>query len=358
MAERSLQPRLLMPPMRLICFSLFKRGQLPRAIKLLLLIFPIFLGALPAQAAVSCSGSIEPYLIYYKSGQTLSAGSYGPKRISVSCYGLTVGLPYQICTKSDVATSIGTGGTSASPTRQARSSTGDYIQWQLYNSSKSADLAAEIMMGATPSASAATLALSNGSSIGIRIPQQTVAANDYQTVVPITIGVEQASSCSAANPVVATFTLNIPVTIRTASSCDFAGAVGNINILASGAMFGNITVSSGTTIAANTMQVYTNQACPDGLAYNLNFSEGLYSTGTGANRRRMANGTSYIMYGIFTNSAATTSFPTSGVNLTGKDSALGYTTGERLFYFKMPAQDVPDLTPGIYSDTLIMTLTW
>jgi spore coat protein U-like protein len=308
----------------------------------------------PATAAPTCSGAVDSMLIMY-SGSAVS-GSSARMLQRYGCSGMTTGGAtnyFAICTTTDAATSSGSGGASITPYRTAKSSVGNTLNYQLVKSSDSTNLTASGIMlnnGSFGSAYSAIFATAYG--IGISIPaSQSVAAGDYVATVPITVDYRFNSSaftsCSqgtSAN----TYVYNLPVVIRVGgASCSITFAP-NISL-------GNITVNAGSVArrdSSGSEYEYFRITCAANTAWTATFSDGNNPLGTGSDRRRLINGSSYLTYQI-SKSGPTYLVDSTGITGTGTGSsqAIG-------FVVTIPAQTPASLTPGLYTDTVIMSLSY
>ncbi len=115
--------------------------------------------------------------------------------------------------------------------------------------------------------------------------------------------------------------------------------------------FGAITgFAIGADIDVNATATVT---CTNATAYRVLLSNGV--TGTGPTSRKMTNGANSVTYGIYRNAARTQAWGnTSGVNsLAGTGTGLSQTI---TMYGRVPVQTVPP--PGVYSDTIVMTIEY
>jgi spore coat protein U-like protein len=308
----------------------------------------------PAAAAISCSASMQNSVMVIYNGSAIS-GALLPARYS--CSGLPVGgatVYWAMCTTSDAASSTGTGGTSVSP-RQARSPAGDTLNFQLASNGGQDLTAAAITLssGQFANTSAGTSSgLSNA--ITVRVPaSQSVPAGDYYSTVLLTAQIRtksgsSLSSCTDGTLTNASVYLNIPVTIRV------GGAACNIGLVPM-MVLGKISVNSGVV---GTLTTAGNQnfwiTCAAGTTWTATFSNGNNPLGTGSDRRRMVNGSSYLNYQLSTAASGGTSLiDSAGITGTGTGKPQSFTT-----YATLPTQTPASLTPGLYTDTVIMSLSY
>jgi spore coat protein U-like protein len=135
----------------------------------------------------------------------------------------------------------------------------------------------------------------------------------------------------------ATATASMTVSTSIPTSCT-AGTVTNVTIPSPA----TLTVAADST-ATGTLQV----TCTNGGTYTVDAGNGSNYTTT----RRMRKGTSsaYLTYGLFTDSARTTTFPTA--TQTGNGSAQTIT-----LYAKLDAQTATEA--GAYTDSVTLTITY
>jgi spore coat protein U-like protein len=115
--------------------------------------------------------------------------------------------------------------------------------------------------------------------------------------------------------------------------------------------FGVVTSTSGTVDAKTAPQSLLQVSCGQGIAWTLTLSDGNNVSGSGATRRRMANGSSFLAYGIYSGSSGTTDF----TNATG--TGTGFHSDVLLFGY-LPAQSGAGLVTGMYRDVLIATVSY
>lgn len=308
----------------------------------------------PAAAAPTCSGAMDSMLIVY-TGSTIS-GSNARMLQRYGCSGMTTGGAnnyFAICTTADAATSAGSGGTSVTPYRKAKSAAGDTLNYQLVRTSDNSSLTTSGIMfnnGSFGSASGAIFSTAYG--IGISVPPfQFVAAGDYESTVPITVDFRFNSSsftnCSqgtSAN----TYVYNLPVIIRVGgASCSITFAP-NISL-------GNITVNSGVVArrdSTGSEYEYFRITCAANTAWTATFSDGNNPLGTGNDRRRLVNGSSYLTYQIYKPGPT---YLVDSTGITGTGTGSSQSIG---FFVTIPAQTPASLTPGLYTDTVIMSLSY
>ncbi|OMJ32978.1 hypothetical protein BSZ14_05070 [Sphingomonas sp. Sph1(2015)] len=349
-------------------------GMLGQSVLGAALSLPVLMIATPAQAATACSASIPNTVAIYQSGTTVSAPTMRPYFSCTGAGSQYARREFAMCFVNGTTSSAGQTGSPQQSGNMflARSSTGSTIKFDLYfqytdYSSGSFSVASE---GASSNASLGnTNADSNGNaSTGVplrsnsswqlllNIPNQSsVAAGTYSTIIsmPLQYWIRNSGDywwgynfCTGTS--IATGTLALPITINVTNSCDVAAGM-SID-------FGQLTQ---TNAVLDTKSTYFQVAavCPKSVNYTLTLSDGVNASGSGSYRRRMANGNSYVAYGIFTDRNASTPFPTGGVSLTGTGVSSDY--GNAYYYANIaPSQSTASLASGQYNDTIIAMVNW
>lgn len=129
-----------------------------------------------------------------------------------------------------------------------------------------------------------------------------------------------------------------------------ATVLSNCNVSATDISFG----ANGLLLSTITAMGQVNVTCTNGTPYNVGLNAG---TGTGATvaARKMTLNGSAITYSIYQDAA----YSTIWGNTINTDTASGTGIGSSQFitmYGRVPAQTTP--APGMYSDTIIVTLTY
>jgi spore coat protein U-like protein len=156
------------------------------------------------------------------------------------------------------------------------------------------------------------------------------------------------SSCTDGTLTNGSVYLNIPVTIRV------GGAACNIGLVPA-LVLGKISVNSGvvgqlTTAGSQNFWI----TCAAGTTWTATFSDGNNPLGTGSDRRRMVNGSSYLNYQLSTTaSGGTYLIDSTGITGTGTGKPQSFTP-----YATIPTQTPASLTPGLYTDTVVMSLSY
>jgi len=172
--------------------------------------------------------------------------------------------------------------------------------------------------------------------------QQTVAPGSY-------------SSTFAANPFVQYGNIgapSCPTGARTASTSTTATAtvLSSCNVSATNLNFGTASVLSANVDATSTMSVQCSNALPYTVALNGGNSGAVNPT-----LRKMANGPAQITYGLYRD--AIRSLPWGSTTGTNTASGTGNGLVQTLTVFgRVPTQTTP--APGLYQDTIVVTLTY
>ncbi|RYF49457.1 MAG: hypothetical protein EOO38_07860 [Cytophagaceae bacterium] len=321
-----------------------------------------------AAAAVSCTTSAQSSIVIYNG----SAISNVPVVTRLDCAGLPVNEPgsqynlVTMCSTSDASTATGTGGNTVTPWRIARSAANNELKYQLASkfaggsgSVPSGDLVQGGLwlggtnFGTSQSGTVVSATISNASN-GPQTPllnvpaAQNVPAGDYVSMVSITLDIRLVKSnfqgdCTEGISV-GMVVLNIPVLIRV------GGATCSITYAAP-LPLGLIEETSGTVTSnsGNAGPGGFHLTCASGTSWTATLSDGNNALGTGSDRRRLANGGSYLNYQI--------------INYDGTqfDSATGVGTGyDQIVKFgaRIPPQTPASLTQGVYTDTVIISLRY
>lgn len=144
----------------------------------------------------------------------------------------------------------------------------------------------------------------------------------------------------AAHAATTTNTFTVQITI--AASCTISSA-STLN-------FGNQGVLTANVDQTSTVQVQ----CTNTTPYNIGLNAGLGSGATVTNRK-LTNGANTINYSLYSDSGRTTNWG----NTVGTDTVASTGTGVAqsfTVYGRVPVQLTP--TPGIYTDTVTVTLTY
>jgi len=135
----------------------------------------------------------------------------------------------------------------------------------------------------------------------------------------------------------ATDTKNFQVTMTITGACDIhTGTATNVD-------FGSTAVTGGDKTAIGNLIVN----CSNGATYAITLNNGNNFTTT----RRMKAGTSYVPYGLFSDSGNTTAWTSVSGTGTGLDQNVAV-------YGKVVGADYASATPGNYTDTVTATVTY
>lgn len=139
-----------------------------------------------------------------------------------------------------------------------------------------------------------------------------------------------------------TATTTVAVSATVSNSCTITAAA-----LSFGAYTGALLTGS-STFSPN---------CTTGAAWTVDADKGLNQTGaSGSYQRRLVNGTAFLNYSLFTDSARTINFgttTTSGQTIAGTGTGAAQST---TFYAQIPAQT--GTLSGTYNDTVTLTVTF
>ncbi|MFN3777199.1 spore coat U domain-containing protein [Sphingomonas parapaucimobilis] len=356
-------------------------GMLGQSVLGAALSLPMLMIATPAQAATACSASSPNMMAVYQSGQTVESPVM---RMFASCSGVSSSLsgrPLVICAANGTSSSAGQTGTSGQSGNWflARSAAGNTIQFDFYvyytdYSSSPFSLASgnaeagNALLGGLSQPDANGNSTSSfagrvnnspsqdGWQLELRIPNQSsIAAGEYTTIVtmPLKFWARNAGDTwwgynSCTPTLVTSFSVSIPVTIRVSNSCDITSTM-PID-------FGQFTQTNGV-LDQKSLYFRIGTVCPKSVSYTLTLTDGNNATGSGAYRRRMINGGSYISYGLFTDSNFATPFPAGGVSLTG--TGVASDLANYPYYAVVgPSQSTTGLATGQYNDTIIAMVNW
>jgi spore coat protein U-like protein len=172
--------------------------------------------------------------------------------------------------------------------------------------------------------------------------QQTIAPGSYSSTFTANPFVQYANRGAAS----------CPTGGRTTSTSTTATAtvVGSCNVSATNMNFGTASVLAGNVDATSSLTVQCSNALPYTLALNGGNSGAVNPT-----QRKMSNGPAQITYGLYRDAARSLSWgSTTGTN-TASGTGTGLTQALTIFG-RVPAQTTP--APGLYKDTIVVTLTY
>ncbi|MBN8952933.1 MULTISPECIES: spore coat U domain-containing protein [unclassified Rhizobium] len=273
--------------------------------------------------------------------------------ISVTCSGglLDLGKRLLICPNIGA----GSGGASSSAARQMLNGTSS-LDYQLYS-----DTGRSVVWGSSswPYASRApvyalTMSLLNGSLIGATgsMTIYGAALGTPSTAVPGAFTssftstynafyyvYSSATNCTAPTGTIGTASFNVNASV--AANC--LVSVQNINFGTQGVLSANVDATGSVTAT-----------CSPGTTYTISLNGGTSNAAPTA--RQMKMGTQAVTYGLYKDTNR--SQPWGDVNTPGSTVAgTGTGTGQLLtVYGRVPPQTTP--APGVYTDTVVVTLTF
>ncbi|RZL48355.1 MAG: hypothetical protein EOP71_04720 [Variovorax sp.] len=186
---------------------------------------------------------------------------------------------------------------------------------------------------------------------------QTVRGGDYVVNMPLTLEIRTSaqtfamSSCSTGISA-GIVTLSLPIIVRTSGPTCSINTMENVN-------FGDISVNAVGRVAAMKVTSSVEVAC-GGTDWTGTFSNGNNPSGSGPTLRRMVNGSSFLNYGFgrTSDSSAQINFSITSSSSSYTWDSTQYQTQRVSFSTFLPSQIPTSLTPGIYTDTVIFTVTW
>jgi hypothetical protein len=313
----------------------------------------------PAAAAVSCTASTQPTVIY----ATSNSSGTSPLLTTVSCTGFTA--TGSAITENQFALCTLPSATSNDARGVAVNANGDQYRFRLVgpSASGSQDLGSPNVRAAWGDfGTTASGGVLNGSNFAngpvFTSNSQTVRGGDYVVNMPFTVEIRTAplanhmANCSNGTSA-GIVTLSIPITIRTSGPTCSINTMENVN-------FGDITVNAAGRVSAMKVTSSVEVAC-GGADWIGTFSNGNNPSGSGTYLRRMVNGSSFLTYGFGTtsNTDAVSNFAINTTNTINYDWQDDQFQTQRIsFSTFLPAQTPSSLTPGIYTDTVIFTITW
>lgn len=175
-----------------------------------------------------------------------------------------------------------------------------------------------------------------------RIPanQQSAALGAYSTALSATIGYGYSNSYGSCTAAGATATSTMTVSANNQVTCTITTAP---------VAFGSVALLDANVDAVGTVQV----TCSATAAYAVGMNGGA-NGGTSATTRMMAGGAERITYALYRDAARTQGwYSDSGSSLSGTGTGSAQSLS---VYGRVPVQHTP--TPGLYSDSVIVTLTY
>lgn len=314
--------------------------------RIALILFGLLLSTIGSAFAQSCSFSVTN--VNFSSVDTLSGAAVDTTgTVSINCTGGLLGATFRICLNLNA----GSGGATSS-TRHMLNAANAPLDYGLFQ-----DAAHSVPWGSRTQASLGTpVALqltapllgsaSTTRTIYGRVPpnQQGVATGAY-------ISNFSGAASGAMFNYRTTGTLDCTQITQNQMSPSFAvlaNVIPNCKVTAQNINFGNSGVLD-TAVDANGGLGVT---CTPGTAYNIGLNNGL--TGTGPTARRMTLGSQAVTYGLYKDAARSQPWGDSGGTLV---PGTGAGTAQSLpVYGRVPTQPTP--SPGTYSDTVVVTVTY
>lgn len=300
-------------------------------------------------AAGQCTGAPLSYVALYNVNDPALSKVFLGDWGSVYCSGLNQNSNYTACTGNGVSAQYGT------KFQQARSANGNTLNYRL-----SADFYGNwfgywndsYIMWTVRTNYQGVMSFWN-QRLYVDVPQQNVPAGDYRGTYSIPVNVFQGSGCGGA--VVTTYTLLLSATIRVGGGC-LLGWATSVDL-------GTISADGNGNIRQNNGFTSIGSACSVNQPYTLSLSSGQNSSGSGAYRWNMRSGRSTIAYGFFTDDG-NTSVPVTGIRYagTGGASSIDFNSvyeSHYSFYARIaPSQAISVIEPGVYTDNVIVTMSW
>lgn len=173
-------------------------------------------------------------------------------------------------------------------------------------------------------------------------------ANGYETNRLLSAVVALVLACAAYNAHGATATANLTVQLSVTPACTIAAGGSVVNFGTRSFIPTNLNAS--TAIAVQ---------CTNTTPWSVGLDDGQNANGS---QRRMANGANYLNYNLYTDTARTMPFLTSGsaASCTGGTGTCVLGTGNGSYQFiTIYGQTPPQIaTPGFYTDTVTATVTY
>lgn len=301
------------------------------------------LGLYSKAHGATCSFTVTP-VAFGSVDVTANAAVNTTATVSVTCSGVAL-LTVQVC----VNLGVGSGGATNAANRFMLSGS-NQLRYSLYsNAARTAVWGSNLWAAAGAGPVSINVPLLLGSNTvtqtvygQVFAGQQTVPAGSYlSTFTGMDAEIQYGTvglSCGLLTST-ATATFNVTATVPTTCSI----ATNNLN-------FGTVGVLTANTDATTTLT----PTCTNGTPYNIGLDGGL-SGATDPTQRKMTNGTAFVLYGLYRNSARSLPFGnTIGTNtLTGTGSGLAQSV---TVYGRIAPQATP--SPGTYNDTIVVTLTY
>jgi spore coat protein U-like protein len=296
----------------------------------------------PAHAA-TCSFSVTN-VAFGSVNVTANANADTTATVSITCSGLAL-TTVQVC----VNFGAGSGGATNAANRFMKSGA-NQLSYSLYSdATRTSVWGSNLWAGAGAGPVSINVPLLLGSNTvtqtvyGRVFPgQQTVLAGSYLSTFSSTDAEIQYGALGlGCGLLTQTSTTTFNVTATVPATCTVAA--NNLN-------FGTAGVLSANTDASTTLS----PVCTNGTPYNVGLDGGL-SGATDPTQRKMTKGAGSVLYGLYRDSARGLPFGnTIGTNtLSGTGTGLAQSV---LVYGRIPPQATP--SPGTYTDTIVVTLTF
>jgi len=317
--------------------------QMTTATRILLLIAALFiLKPGNAQAALSCAtnaGTLQFGSVTVTTGSSATATN----TVTLSCNGVTSATTAYVCV-GIAANNLDTSATNRYLTSGSNQlAYGTYIDptyttgWGSW-SWASGGSSGKLYSVAVPANGTGTATVTVYARLG---SSQTFAAGSYigyiriQTSVPSTAAITNCDGRTSAG------TANAIASATVAASC---------MVTADALNFGSVGLLTSEITGSTSLSV----TCTSGTAYTIGLDGGV-SGATNPTQRKMTKGSEFITYGLYRDASGTLPFgSTSGTN-THSDTGTGLAQSVPV-YGRVPAQTTP--TPGLYSDTIVATVTY
>jgi spore coat protein U-like protein len=300
-------------------------------------------GFFSAARAATCSFTVTP-VAFGPVDVTANAAVDTTATVSVTCSGLAL-TTVQVC----VNLGAGSGGATNAANRFMKSGT-NQLRYSLYsNAARTAVWGSDLWAGA----GAGSFSINVPLLLGTNTVTQTLYGRVFSGQQTVPAG-SYLSSFSAADAEIKyglvglgcglltlTNTTTFNVTANVPTTCSIA--TNNLN-------FGTAGVLTANTDASTTLS----PACTSGTPYNIGLNGGL-SGATDPTQRKMTNGAPFVLYGLYRDPARSLPWGnTIGTNtLTGTGTGLAQSA---TVYGRIAPQATP--SPGIYNDTIVVTLTY
>jgi spore coat protein U-like protein len=307
----------------------------------------------PAIAAFSCGAPNWNGGVVFNS-VNVSSGSaiYITGTLTQSCTGASSGRTYVFCDNLPA-------GPHATGNQRRMISGSNYLNFSLFTDSghtvQWGNWSGYLSGGDQASFASSGTTVNQSVTIYARIDaaQQSAAAGSYSETLPagVPTGDVQYGSTSGSCPTgSSTQAVSLTITATVTAVCTIGAATLNFGTWTGAQVIGSITENSSSFTVT----------CTNGSAYAIGMSNGNYASGS---QRRMANGSNYISYNLYTDAGYSNPWGTAANGTTCTTSGqciLGTGTGSAQsinVYGKVPATGTFPAA-GVYSDTVVMTVMY